>query len=64
MKFSEHFKTLSPKQKAQFAKRCDVSLGYLFRLSGGFSFPSLRLAQRIQKETRGAVQPTDWERAA
>lgn len=60
MKFSEYFKPLSPEEKKQMAKRLDVSLGYLYRLAGGFSSPSLDLTKKIQRRTKGAVPVQEW----
>lgn len=64
MTFSDYFAKLSPQGKKDLAARLDVSLGYLYRLKGKFSTPSLELANRIQQETNGAVPLQDWQDAA
>lgn len=60
MNFTDYFSKLSPEGKKDLATRLDVSLGYLYRIKGKFSSPSLELARRIQQETNGAVPLQDW----
>ena len=64
MRFSDYFKALPPEGKKEFAARCKVSLGYLYRVSGGFSSPSLQLCKDIQRESSGAVPLQDWQSEA
>lgn len=60
MKFSEYFKPLPPEKKKEMADKLDVSLGYLYRLAGGFSSPSLELAKKIRRRSKGAVPLQEW----
>lgn len=60
MKFPLYFKPLPAAEKKRLAQRLGVSLGYLYRLAGNFSSPSMTLAKDIQRETNGAVPVQDW----
>lgn len=60
MKFSEYFKPLPPEKKKRMEKTLGVSLGYLYRLAGEFSSPSLDLAKKIERHSKGAVTVQDW----
>ena len=59
MKFSKYFKPLSHEKKKAMAAKLDVELGYLYRLAGGFSNPSLELAKKIQRHSK-RVRVQDW----
>lgn len=61
MRFRDYFKELSPADKKALAERLGVKLGYLYRLKGGFSTPSLDLAARIQQATNDSVRLQDWQ---
>lgn len=60
MRFPDYFKPLAADEKKRFAKRLGVSLGYLYRLAGGFSTPSLPLAKDIQRLSSGSVAADEW----
>ena len=60
MRFTDYFKPLPADEKKALAGRLDVTLGYLYRLAGGFSSPSMKLAKEIQGATNGAVPVQDW----
>lgn len=60
MKFSDYFKPLPHPEKKKLAKRLDVSLGYLYRLAGGFSLPSRELSQKVERASKGRVPMQDW----
>jgi hypothetical protein len=60
MRFPDYFKPLPADDKKALASRLGVTLGYLYRLAGGFSSPSLKLTKQIQSATNGAVPVQDW----
>lgn len=60
MRFRDYFKSLPPAEKKSLAENVGVSLGYLYRLKGGFSTPSLELATKIQQATNDSVRLQDW----
>lgn len=64
MRFPDYFKPLPADEKRRLAKRLNVTLGYLYRLAGEFSSPSMSLAKDIQRETKGAVPVQDWTEEA
>lgn len=47
-------------QQQVFAKTVPVTEQYLSHLLNGKRKPSMRLAERIEELTEGAVTPNDW----
>ncbi|MFC0281039.1 MULTISPECIES: helix-turn-helix domain-containing protein [Falsigemmobacter] len=43
-----------------FARSVSVDPSIVSRLAAGKMIPSLRLAARIERQTRGAIQATSW----
>lgn len=60
MKFTDYFKPLPPTEKRKLARRLGVSLGYCYRLAGGFSSPSRDLSKKVEQASKGAVPMQDW----
>ena len=48
--------------RTAFAERIRVKPSHITGLCNGASYPSMKLAQAIKRETNGAVTPDDWSR--
>lgn len=51
-----------PTTQADWAKRFGISRSYLSELMSGKYTPSLKLAKRIQEQTKGRVPMSSWVR--
>lgn len=60
MRFRDYFQSLTAKEKKDFADEVGVSLGYCYRLKGGFATPGLKLATKIQRASKDSVRLEDW----
>lgn len=53
--FRLYWDKLNPAAKLAFAAATDTSVGYLKQIAGGFSRPSLEMANKIEKASRRKV---------
>ncbi|MBT0778036.1 helix-turn-helix transcriptional regulator [Paracoccus sp. pheM1] len=60
MTMLEHHLRASEETQAQFASRIGVRQGTVSKLMRGLVTPSLKLAQRIERVTNGAVPVSSW----
>lgn len=60
VKFSDYCERLPAPEKKKLARRLKISLGYLYRIKGGFSTPSFQLAKEIERHTHGIVPLQEW----
>ena len=51
--FHDFFFGMSTQQRDTYATRIGTSIHYLERIAGGFCLPSLRMARRLVKASRG-----------
>ena len=51
MKLHDYLKSLNPEQRAQFARRCETSVEYLFQLGRGVRSTKIGLAVAIERES-------------
>ncbi|AZV00378.1 Cro-like protein [Paracoccus phage vB_PthS_Pthi1] len=56
----EHHLKASNETQAQFASRIGVRQGTVSKLMRGLVTPSLKLAQKIERVTNGAVPVSSW----
>ena len=57
MRFIDYYRTLSPRDKRVFARRCGTSTAYLSQLAHGHRAPSWRLGLAIVAASDGAITP-------
>lgn len=56
MDIKTYIKTLTPIERAAFAKGVGTSVAYLYQLAGGHRSPSTKLAQKIETVSGGLVR--------
>ena len=62
-----YLRSLTPAEKIAFAKKCGIKRGYLYNIMCGSKSPSVLLACRMEKASRGRITrreilpALDWE---
>lgn len=67
MKLIDHLKSMSRRERAEFADRCRTTLGHINNVAYGYKPCSPELAVSVEQESGGSVtrqelRPTDWRR--
>lgn len=56
MELSDYLKTLEPKDRESFAAKAGTTVDYLYQIAGGHRSAGPKLANRLEKASKGAVE--------